>query len=129
MFNFTTKKKPAPTKAATEKAMKLIENITDDEIRINIQRQANNAYDQMATAEAVSSLIAEGRAVSNMTTRSFAKMKSVIKKEEQIVNAMRDKIAHFKVLTEEYAAIHGDEASEYGVEEMLTEASAENANQ
>ena len=109
--------------------MKLIENITEDEIRINIQRQANNAYDQMATAEAVHTLLEDGRAVANMTSRSYAKMKSVLKKEDQIIGAMRDKIAYFKIMTEEYENELGANLDEYGIDEMLTEASAENANQ
>jgi len=107
--------------------MKLIENITADEIRINMQRQANNLYDQVGTMKAISELQDGNQIVDNMTFRSYSKMKKVIEREAKIVDAVREKIRIFQELTEKYEEAHPEGESEYGVDDVLTEASAEHS--
>jgi hypothetical protein len=108
--------------------MKLIENITNDEIRINIQRQANNLYDQVATKDAILELHEASQIVENMTNRSYAKMKAAVKNEVFILEAVREKIQMFRELSEEYEQIHeGEDVNEDSIEDIMTEASAENS--
>ena len=108
--------------------MKLIDNISNDEIRINMQRQANNLYDQVATKNAIAELHAADQIVENMTNRSYAKMKAAVKNELLILDAVREKIQMFRELSEQYEQIHeGEDVSEYGIDDIMTEASAENS--
>ena len=105
--------------------MKLIENITQDEIRVNINRQANNVYDMIATFEAMQELQDNNQIVDAATVRAIDKMRQVLKRKDNIVQALQDKITLFETIVAEYDEKHGEQ-KEYGVSDMMAEAAGEN---
>lgn len=107
--------------------MKLIENITDAEIRVNMQRQANNLSDQVETCEAVGALVEMDRVVPVITPRTVKKMRAVVRNEEKIVSAVQRKIDLFREIIAGFEeARPNEDGDEYTVSDMLVEASAEN---
>ena len=111
--------------------MKIIENITPDEIRVNINRQANNTYDQVATFEALYALQESGQISDVVTSGAISKMRMVLKRQDKILEAVKDKINLFERIVDEYDAKPElvDVTEDWDVSDTKSETPAETVTQ